>query len=59
MLKPGDKVITTDKYYLPVHYRGKVWTVRSEPFMVCGNLVVLLEGKAGGYIVDGLKKIGS
>ena len=26
----------------------KIWTVRSEPWEVCGNMCVLLKGKSGG-----------
>ena len=35
--------------------KGKVWTVRSDPWECCGVIVVLLEGKPGGYAVDGLR----
>ena len=47
-LKIGDKVIMincseTDKY------KDKVWVVHSDPWMVCGSEVVLLEGKSGGF----------
>lgn len=27
----------------------KVWVTRSDPWMMCGSQVVLLEGKAGGF----------
>ena len=54
MLKPGDIVVMNDKYYVPEGIRGKEWTVRSEPWDLCGTMVVKLEGKAGGYAVDGL-----
>ena len=57
MLKPGDKVIMNDHYHVCEENRGKVWTVRSEPWDCCGTLVVKLEGKAGGYAVDGLDKV--
>ena len=57
MLKPGDKVVMNDHYHVREENRGKVWTVRSEPWVCCGTLVVKLEGKAGGYAVDGLDKV--
>ena len=54
MLKPGDKVVMNSKYHVSEQNKGRVWTVRSEPWMCCGTLVVSLEGKSGGYAVDGL-----
>ena len=54
MFKPGDKVRMNSNYHVREENRSKVWTVRSEPWMCCGTLVVALEGKAGGYAVDGL-----
>ena len=54
-LKPGDKVRMTARYEEGRENPDKVWTVRSEPWMVGGTLVVKLEGKAGGYAVDGLE----
>ena len=54
MLKIGDKVRMNDKYRVSAENRDKVWTVRSEPWMCCGTMVVKLEGKSGGYAVDGL-----
>ena len=53
-MKPGDKVVMNDKYYVSDSKRGKIWTVASEPWNCCGALVVKLEGKAGGYALDGL-----
>lgn len=55
MLKPGDKVKMNDWYYVSEENRGRVWTVRSEPWNCCGEMVVLLEGKSGGYAVNGLE----
>ena len=57
MLKPGDKVVMNDHYHVSEENRGKVWMVRCEPWVCCGTLVVKLEGKAGGYAVDGLDKV--
>lgn len=54
MLKIGDKVTMNNKYFVSEENRGKIWTVRSDPWDCCGTLVVLLEGKRGGYAVDGL-----
>lgn len=54
MLKTGDKVVMNDNYRVSDSNKGRVWTVRSDPWMCCGTLVVALEGKAGGYAVDGL-----
>ncbi len=53
-MKIGDKVTMNGKYYTSEQNKGKVWTVRSEPWECSGTLVVLLEGKGGGYAVDGL-----
>ena len=37
----------------------KVWTTRSEPWSLGhGEMVVLLEGKSGGFAVDRLKVVG-
>jgi len=53
-LKVGDKVIMNDKYHVSESNKGKVWTVMGDPWDCCGTLVVKLEGKSGGYAVDGL-----
>ena len=50
-MKPGDKVVMNDNYHVSEANRGKV---ASEPWDCCGTMVVKLEGKAGGYAVDGL-----
>lgn len=54
MFKPGDKVRMNDKYFVTQANKKKIWTVRTRPWMCCGTTVVLLEGKSGGYAVDGL-----
>ena len=54
MLKPGDKVVMNNNYRVSEQNKGRVWTVRSEPWVCCGQLFVSLEGKSGGYAVDGL-----
>ena len=54
MFKPGDKVRMNDKYFVTWANKKKIWTVRTGPWMCCGTTVVLLDGKSGGYAVDGL-----
>lgn len=56
-LKPGDRVVMNDNYHVPKRHRGRVWTVASEPWKVCGSDVVRLEGFNSCYAVDGLDKI--
>ena len=48
------KVKMNSKYHVPAESKDKIWIVRSEPWDLCGTLVVLLEGRVGGYAVDGL-----
>lgn len=59
-LKPGDQVVIVKCYEskLP-KYKGKVFTVRSEPWRVSGQDVVLLDGLAGGWATKFLKKVAS
>jgi len=38
-------------------YPDKIWTTRSEPWEMCGTMVVLLEGKSGGFAVDCLEVV--
>ena len=57
MLRPGDVVVMNDKYHVPEENRGREWTVRSEPWSIGGTEVVLLQGRSGGYAVDGLTLI--
>ena len=54
MLKSGDKVRMNDKYHVSEENKNKIWMVVSEPWTCCGTLVVRLQGKTGGYAVDGL-----
>ena len=58
MLKPGDRVVFNDKYYVSEQKKGRTWTVCSDPWMCCGTLIVRLEGLSGGYAVDGLCYVG-
>ena len=57
MFRVGDKVKMNDKYYVSEENKSKIWTVQSEPWEVCGTMVVKLQGKAGGYAVDGLELV--
>ena len=53
-MKIGDKVIMNDKYRIADKNKDIIFTVRSEPFDICGTECVLLEGYRGGYAMDGL-----
>lgn len=59
MITKGCKVIFNNKYRVSEKKRGKVYTVISEPYNVCGALVVKLDGVSGCYAVDGLTIIES
>lgn len=50
----GKKVIMNDKYHVSVKNKGKVFTVTSDPYEMCGSVVVKLEGYSGCYAADGL-----
>ena len=54
LMKPGDKVVMNSKYRVSERHKSRVWTVCSEPWMCCGEMVVSLVGMSGGYAVDGL-----
>ena len=53
-MKIGDKVVMNDKYRVSEEDKGRIWTVRYGPWDCCGTAIVLLEGRSGGYDVDGL-----
>ena len=53
-MKIGNKVVINDKYRVREQDRNKIFVVRSRPWDCCGTSVVLLDGKSGGYAVDGL-----
>lgn len=57
MITKDSKVIMNGKYKVSKAEEGKVFEVRSEPYNICGTKCVLLEGKTGGYAVDGLTEI--
>ena len=50
----GKKVVMNDKYYVLQKNRGKVFEVTSEPYNMCGSVVVKLKGYSGCYCLDGL-----
>ncbi len=54
----GDSVIMNEKYVVAEKNQGKVFTVRSQHFDICGTECVMLEGYSGGYAVDGLTVVG-
>lgn len=56
-IKIGDRVIMNNKYLVSEKDKGKIWTVRSNPWNCCGTIVVLLDGKSGGYAIDGLNLV--
>lgn len=57
-LKPGDRVVMhTCLEARNEKYAGKVWTVASEPWDLCGSEVVLLEGFRGGFATEFLRKV--
>ena len=56
-IRKGDKVVKNDNYYVSETEKGTVFTVRSDPFDICGTVCVLLEGVSGGYALDGLTKV--
>ena len=56
-IKIGDRVVMNDKYFVSKENKGKIWTVRSNPWNCCGTTVVLLDGKSGGYAIDGLNVV--
>lgn len=53
----GKKVVMNDKYYVSEKNKGKVFVVNSEPYSVCGTVVVKLLGLAGCYALDGLTEV--
>jgi hypothetical protein len=56
-IRKGDKVVKNDNCYVSETEKGTVFTVRSDPFDICGTVCVLLEGVSGGYALDGLTKV--
>lgn len=50
----GDIVVMNDKYRVAEKNKGKEFEVVSEPWNLCGTIVVKLSGYSGGYALDGL-----
>ena len=46
-----------DKYHVSDKNKGRVFEIASEPYSVCGAVVVKLEGLAGCYALDGLTEV--
>lgn len=53
-IKIGDKVVMNNRYVVAESNINKIFTVRSQPFDICGTECVMLEGYKGGYALDGL-----
>ncbi len=53
----GKKVVMNDKYHVSDKNKGRVFEIASEPYSVCGAVVVKLEGLAGCYALDGLTEV--
>lgn len=50
----GDIVTMNYKYHVSQERQGKEFEVVSEPWNLCGTMVVKLDGVRGGYAMDGL-----
>jgi hypothetical protein len=60
-LQPGDKVVMHSCYESTMDkYKGKVFTVASEPWIIGGHseLVLLKEKPGGGFATMFLQKVG-
>lgn len=53
----GKKVVMNDKYYASEKNKGKILEVTSEPYSVCGTVVVKRKGLSGCYALDGLDEV--
>lgn len=53
----GDIVVMNDKYRVAEKNKGKEFEVVSEPWNLCGTMVVKLSGYSGGYALDGLNLV--
>lgn len=56
-IKIGDIVVMNNKYHVSEKNKGKEFEVISEPWNLCGTMVVKLKGYSGGYAIDGLDLI--
>lgn len=52
-MKPGDKVVMNNKYYVSAENKSRIWTVASEPWM-CLVLRESISASDGGR--DGKEK---
>lgn len=57
MIGIGSKVKMNDKYRVAEKNKGKEFEVISEPWNLCGIMVVKLSGYSGGYALDGLTEV--
>lgn len=55
-MKIGTKVRMVNCLEAEEH-KGQIWVTRSEPWEMCGSMVVLLEGKRGGFDVSRLEVV--
>ena len=53
-IEKGDFVVMNNKYHVAEKNKGKEFEVISEPWNLCGTIVVKLKGYSGGYSLDGL-----
>ena len=51
------KVIMNNKYYVSEKNKGRVFEIASEPYSVCGTVVVKLKDLSGCYALDGLDEV--
>lgn len=56
MTMVGTKVKMVNCYEAEI-YPDKIWEIRSEPWWVCGEPLVLLKGRAGGFSLNCLKVV--
>lgn len=53
----GKKVIMNNKYHVSEKNKGKIFEIASEPYDMCGTVVVKLKDYAGCYALDGLDEV--
>lgn len=57
MFNLGDKVVMVNCAEAE-KYKDKVWTIGSNPWVLgCGEEVILLQGKSGGFSTKCLRKV--
>lgn len=57
MITVGSKVKMNDKYHVSEKNKDKVFKVISEPWNLCGTMVVKLKDYNGCYALDGLTEV--